>query len=128
MAVKNFGILASVDWNSNNWKEQPTEDDLNHPNFSAVLDDGFTHSSLNFAHEIYPPDDKGYYFGLLPQLWSKMPDKEKARYIEVVFIKALDWGDKQDYIVGFYAFPLFVKCKLPSPVPFRIRGTQLFWV
>ena len=117
MAVKNFGILASMDWNSNDWKEQPTEDDLNHSNFGYVVDHGFTHTSLNFAHEKYPADDKGYYFGLLPQLWSKMPDKEKARYVEIVFIKAQDWGDKQNYIVGFYAFPIFVKCIRPSPIP-----------
>ena len=25
MAKKNFGILASVDWNSNEWKDLPTE-------------------------------------------------------------------------------------------------------
>ena len=117
MAVRNFGILASIDWNSNDWKEQPTEDDLNHSNFGFVVDHGITHTSLNFAHEKYPADDKGYYFGMLPQLWSKMPDKEKARYVEVVFIKAQDWGDKQNYIIGFYAFPIFVKCKRPSPDP-----------
>ena len=117
MAVKNFGILASIDWNSNDWKELPTEDDLNHSNFGHVVDHGITHTSLNFAHEKYPADDKGYYFGLLPQLWSKMPEKEKARYIEIVFIKAQDWGDKQNYIIGFYAFPIFVKCKRPSPIP-----------
>ena len=117
MAVRNFGILASIDWNSNDWKEQPSEDDLNHSNFGFVVDHGITHTSLNFAHEKYPADDKGYYFGMLPQLWSKMPDKEKARYVEVVFIKAQDWGDKQNYIIGFYAFPTFVKCKRPSPIP-----------
>ncbi len=117
MAVKNFGILASIDWNSNKWKEQSTEDDLTHSNFGYVVDHGFTHTSLNFAHEKYPVDEKGYYFGLLPQLWSKMPDKEKARYVEIVFIKAQDWKDKQNYIVGFYAFPIFGKCKRPSPLP-----------
>jgi hypothetical protein len=46
-----------------------------------------------------------------------MPDKEKVRDVEVVFIKAQDWGDTQNYIVGFYAFPIFVKCKRPSPIP-----------
>ena len=117
MAEKNYGILASIDWNSNDWKDQPTEDDLTHSNFGDVVDHGLTHTSLNFAHEEYPADDKGYYFGHLPQLWIKMPDKEKARDVEVVFIKALDWGDNQNYIVGFYAFPTFVKCKRPSPIP-----------
>lgn len=116
MAVKNFGILASIDWNSNDWKEQPSEDDLSNSNFGYDVDHGITPSALNFAHENYPTDEKGYYFGLLPQLWTKMPDKEKARYIEVVFIKAHKWEDKQNYIIGFYAFPTFVKCKRPSPI------------
>ncbi len=117
MVVKNFGILASTDWNSNEWKDQPTEEDLNHSNFGNVVDNGIIHTSLNFAHEIHPVDDKGYYFGLLPQLWAKMPDKEKARNIEVVFIKAQDWNDQENYIIGFYAFPMFQKCKRPSPIP-----------
>jgi len=117
MAVKNFGILTSIDWNSNEWKEQASEEDLNHSNLGNVIDNGFSHSSLNFAHEIYPANDKGYYFGLLPQMWAKMPDKEKVRYVEVVFIKAQDWSDEQNYIVGFYAFPVFEKGKRPSPIP-----------
>ena len=117
MAVKNFGILTSIDWNSNDWKEQATEEDLNHSNLGAVIDNGFSHSSLNFAHEKYPANDKGYYFGQLPQMWAKMPDKEKARHVEVVFIKAQDWSDEQNYIVGFYAFPIFEKSKQPSPIP-----------
>ena len=114
MAVKNFGILTSIDWNSNDWKEQASEEDLNHSILGNVIDNGFSHSSLNFAHEKYPANDKGYYFGLLPQMWAKMPDKEKVRYVEVVFIKAQDWSDEQNYIVGFYAFPVFEKRKQPS--------------
>jgi hypothetical protein len=90
---------------------------LTHSIFGYVVDYGFTYPSLNFAHEKYPVDGKGCYFGLLPQLWSRMPDTEKARYVEVVFLKAQDWKDKQNYIVGFYAFPIFQKCKRPSPLP-----------
>ena len=117
MAVKNFGILTSIDWNSNDWKEQATKDDLNHSILGNDIDNDFSHSSLNFAHEIHPANEKGYYFGLLPQMWAKMPDKEKARFVHVVFIKAQDWSDEQNYIVGFYAFPVFEKSKQPSHIP-----------
>ena len=116
MSVKNFGILASVDWNSNNWQAAPTAEDLSNSNFGYVVENGLTYTSINFAHEIYPPDSKGYYHGLLPQLWSRMPDKEKSRFVEVAFIKSQNWSDKANYIVGFYAFPQFEKCKKPSPL------------
>lgn len=125
MVVKNFGILASIDWNSNDWKDLPTEDDINHSNFGYVGDHGYTHTLLNFGHEQYPVDDKGYYFGLLPQLWSRMPDKEKSRYVEIVFIKAQNWRDKHNYIVGFYAFPLFDKCTRPSPISSFTKDLEL---
>ena len=117
MAAKNFGILTSIDWNSNEWKEQATEEDLNHSILGNVIDNGFSHSSLNFAHEIHPANEKGFYFGMLPQMWAKMPDKEKARYVQVVFIKALNWRDEQSYIIGFYAFPVFEKGRQASPIP-----------
>lgn len=116
MIEKNFGILASVDWNSNNWQAAPTSEDLASSNFGYVVENGITFTSLNFAHDIYPPDSKGFYYGLLPQLWSRMPDKVKSRYVEVVFIKSQNWLDKVNYIVGFYAFPQFEKCKKPSPL------------
>jgi hypothetical protein len=116
MSVKNFGILASIDWNSNEWKAAPTAADLSNSNFGYVVENGLTYTSLNFAHEIYPPDSKGYYFGLLPQLWSRMPDKEKSRFVEVVFIKSQNWSNKANYLVGFYAFPQFEKCRKPSPL------------
>jgi hypothetical protein len=116
MSRKNFGILASIDWNSNNWQAAPTADDLSNSKFGYVVENGLTYTSLNFAHEIYPVDSNGYYYGLLPQLWSRMPDKEKSRYVEVVFIKSQNWVDKVNYIVGFYAFPQFEKCRKPSPL------------
>jgi hypothetical protein len=116
MIEKNFGILASVDWNSNNWQAAPTSEDLASSNFGYVVENGITFTSLNFAHDIYPADSHGYHYGLLPQLWSRMPDKDKSRFVEVVFIKSQNWVDKVNYIVGFYAFPLFEKCKRTSPL------------
>ena len=116
MASKNFGILATIDWNSNEWKDAATSADLSSSNFGYVIENGLTFTSLNFGHNIYPADENGYYWGFLPQLWSGMPDKEKSRFVEIVFIKSQNWNDKQNYVVGFYAFPAFQKTKRPSPL------------
>ena len=113
---KYFGILASVDWNSNNWQELSTKEDLEKSNFGYVVEHGITYTSLNFGHEKYPIDEDGYYSGLLPQLWTKTPDGEKSKLVDVVFIKSKNWEDSQTYIVGFYAFPIFKKGKKPSPI------------
>lgn len=116
IAEKYFGILATVDWNSNQWQAESTEDDLKNSNFGFTKEHGITYTSLNFAHEIYPTDENDYYAGLLPQLWTKTPDKENAKLVKIVFIKAKNWEDKKNYIVGFYAFPIFEKGKKPSPI------------
>jgi hypothetical protein len=113
---KYFGILASVDWNSNKWQEVSTEEDLDKSNFGHVVEHGITYTSLNFGHEKYPIDENGYYSGLLPQLWTKTPDGEKSKLVDVVFIKSKNWEDSQTYIVGFYAFPIFKKGKKSSPI------------
>ena len=115
MIERNFGILASIDWNSRKWRDLPISEDLTTSNYGYVKDHGYTHTSLNFGHEVYPSDEKGYYYGLLPQLWSRMPDATKARYVEVVFMKSQYWKDKQNYIVGLYAFPEFQQCIRKSP-------------
>lgn len=116
MIERNYGILASIDWNSNKWRELPTAEDLKVSHFGYVIEHGLTFTSLNFGHELYPADEKGFYYGLLPQLWSNSPDSERSKYVEVVFIKSQNWRDKQNYIVGLYAFPIFYRCKRPSPL------------
>jgi len=88
MTEKNFGILASIDWNSNKWQDLATEEDLLNSNFGYVVENGLTFTSLNFAHDIYKSDENSFYRGLLPHLWSRMPDKEKSRYVQIVFIKS----------------------------------------
>jgi hypothetical protein len=114
---RNYGILASIDWNSRNWQGMPTEDDLKTSSYGYVMEKHYTHTFLNFAHELYPPDKNGYHYGLLPQLWSKEPDRDKARYVEVVFMKSRNWRDTYNYMVGFYAFPVFGKTIKACPVP-----------
>ncbi len=116
MAPKNFGILASIDWNSNKWRGIPAQEDLDNSNFGYVQEHGITYTCLNFGHELYPQDEKGYYCGLLPQLWSRMPDKDNARYVEVVFIKSFSYKDNCNFIIGVYAFPQFKSGKIKSPL------------
>lgn len=113
---KYFGLLASIDWNSNKWQDLSTQDDLKHSNFGFVKEHNITYTCLNFAHNKYPVNKDGYYQGLLPQLWSKSLDKEKSKFVEIVFIKSHNWHDKQNYIIGLYAFPQFQKGKKPSPI------------
>ncbi|MFN9113502.1 MAG: hypothetical protein ACK5XN_25805 [Bacteroidota bacterium] len=119
-----YGILASIDWNSNRWKELPTEEDLDHSNFKYVVENGITFTAINFGHEIFPADAEGNYWGLIPQMAKTMPDVNKSRYVEVVFLKSNNWRDKQNYIVGIYAFPTFEKSF--QPFPFKKLSTEFF--
>jgi hypothetical protein len=116
MAENNYGILASVDWNSNQWKDLSTPEDLNHSNYGIVTDNGVTYTSLDFAHNEYPTDSEGLYQGFLPQLFTKTPDKEKSRLVQIVFVKSQEPLSKDNFIIGFYAFPVFQKGLKPSPI------------
>ena len=116
MVTNNYGILASLDWNSNNWQQPSTEEDLNHSNFGYAKEHQFSFASLNFGYEQYPADEKGFYLAQLPQLETKPLDYYKAKGIEVVFIKSRNWNDSQNYIVGLYAFPSFDKGSHPAPI------------
>lgn len=105
----NYGILASVDWNSNNWKEYPTKEDLENSNFDYVKQNKNTHTHLNFAHKEVSGKNKDQYEALIPHFWSELPSEEKRKYVNVVFIKSKNYRDSKTYIVGLYAFPKFVR-------------------
>lgn len=107
---KNYGILTSVDWNSKKWQAR-SEEDLPHVDYSFVKETGLTFTSLNFGQDLYPSDEKGYYSGLLPQLYTKTLNKANSKDLIVTFIKSKDWHNGNTYIVGLYAFPLFKKGK-----------------
>ena len=125
MIERNYGILTSIDWNSNNWRDIPTKEDLENANYSYVQEHGYSHTCLNFGHEDYPTDEDGYYYGLLPQMWSRTPDNRRSLYIEVVYIKSQNWKDDQNYIIGLYAFPILDKYKRPSPTSSFPRDFEL---
>ena len=112
----NFGILASIDWNSNKWQESPTDEDLKNSKFGFVEDNNKSYTAINFGHELFPINEDGYYAGLLPQLWTKTPDKEKSKTVKIVFQIANNKFDGETYIVGLYAFPVFEKGNKPSPI------------
>lgn len=112
-----YGILAAVDWNSNNWQGLSTAEDLEKANFNFVKEIDITYTSLNFGHLLFPADNAGYYRGFLPHLFSKSPDADKSRHVAIIFIKSKDWHDGNTYLVGFYAFPIFKKERVVSPIP-----------
>ena len=83
--VKNYGILASLDWNSNKWQDLPTSEDLKNSKFSYVVEHKVSFTALNFAQDLYSPIEGDNYYGLVPHLWSKTLDKEKSKYVKAVF-------------------------------------------
>lgn len=113
MEDNNFGILTSIDWNSNFWKALPTKDDLQNSKFGYVEENSVTHTYLNFGHNEFACDVDGYFFGLLPQLWSKTP---QSKNIRVIFVKSQNWRDKKIYIVGLYLFPILERKLLPPEI------------
>jgi len=116
MEEMNFGILTSIDWNSRNWHDVLTKEDLEHTTYGYVKKNGYSNTAINFGHELFPVDAKGYYHGLLPQLWSRMPDRKKVKSVVIVFMRSYNYRDSQQYIVGFYAYPKFQKSIIPSPL------------
>lgn len=109
MSTSIHGILAAQDWNSNQWQQSSTKEDLENSYFGFDAEEGVNATDLNFGHEVYPADENGFYYGVLPQFNSKAPDRAKVKDVKIVFLKSKNWQDGETYIVGFYALPLFVK-------------------
>ena len=110
------GVLASIDWNSNHWKNLPTNEDIAKSHYDFVVKNGYTYTFLNFAHNLYPTNSNGYYEGCLPSLFTKKIDKKKGKDVKIIFIYSKDWHDNKKYIIGFYAFPDFEKNNKESPI------------
>lgn len=101
---ENHGILVRIDWNENKW-EQPSGNLEQAQNFGFVRENNISHTSFNFAHDIYETEPDGLWYGLIPAFGSKTPDIDKTRNLKVVFI--ISKHDLIDYIVGIYTFPKF---------------------
>lgn len=103
--ITNYGILASISWNSNKWAGEPTSRDLAKSNYDFVKDNAHMHESLNFGHEIFPSEHDGYYIGYTP-MFNKLPDALKSSNVEVVFFTSSDYeNNNQKSIIGIYGFP-----------------------
>lgn len=103
--IENYGILASIAWNSNNWHDDPTAADLKRSKYDFVKENQHTHESINFGHERYPAEADGFYIGYTPML-RRLPDVEKAKNVCAVFFLSSDYQQQnRKCIVGLYGFP-----------------------
>ncbi len=119
---ENHGILVRIDWNENKW-EQPSADLQQAQNFGFVRENNISHTSFNFAHEIYETEPDGLWHGLIPAFGSKTPDIDKTRNLKIVFI--ISKNNLIDYIVGMYAFPIFGNGKRTNKIP---NFTEYDWI
>jgi 5-methylcytosine-specific restriction protein A len=105
--IHNYGILASIAWNSNKWAADPTYEDLKASKYHYVKDHGHMHESLNFGHEIYPVEHDGYYIGYTP-MFNRPPGIENSNNVSIVFFVSSDYkNSNQKAVIGFYGFPIF---------------------
>ena len=111
-----FGILGSVDWNSNQWKGRPTDEDILKSGFAYTIETKVTYTFLNFDIDKYE-DSEMLHSGLVPHIHSRNPVPEKKSAVKIVFIWSKSYHDKQTYIVGYYLFPEIKNHKTPSNFP-----------
>ncbi|MBA9078204.1 HNH endonuclease [Rufibacter quisquiliarum] len=105
--IENYGILASMSWNSNKWAGEPSKEDLNRSKYGYVQDESHAHESLNFGHEIFPPEEDGYYIGYTPML-RKAPAPDKSGSVKIIFLCSSDYkNSNRKLILGFYGNPEF---------------------
>lgn len=107
--IINYGILASISWNSNNWANHPSDEDLKTSKYDYVKDNAHMHESLNFGHTIFPTENNGYYIGYTP-MFNRPPAVINSRNVQIVFFSSSDYrNSNRKTIIGFYGFPVFGK-------------------
>lgn len=105
--ISNYGILASISWNSNDWADHPTDEDLKRSKYEYVKDNVRMHESLNFGHDRYPVEKEGFYIGYTP-MFNRPPDIKNSNDVHIVFFLSTDYhNSNQRSIVGFYGEPVF---------------------
>jgi hypothetical protein len=105
MAIRkdeNHAIIVRIDWNEYKWV-QPSSDLSYANNFGFVRDNNISHTSFNFAHELYETEPDGKWYGLIPAFGSKTPDADKIRNLKFVIL--ISNYNKKDFIVGLFASP-----------------------
>ncbi|MXO33732.1 hypothetical protein GFU95_01720 [Apibacter sp. B3889] len=78
-----LGILANISWNSNQWSDNPTDEDILKSNFGYVIKKRFMNESLNFGHEKFKAEKDGYYIGYAPSFLDKL-----KKNVQIVFLQA----------------------------------------
>jgi hypothetical protein len=116
MSTSINGILAAQDWNSYQWSQGSSKEDLENTSFGFAGNDTINATDLNFGHEQYSTDEQGFYLGVLPQFNTKAPDRAKVKDVKIVFLKSRNWQDGETYLVGFYANPSFIKGLRPIAI------------
>jgi len=105
--ISNYGILASISWNSNKWTDNPTAEDVKASKYNFVKDNAHMHESLNFGHGALPVEDEGYFIGYIP-MFNRPPAYENSKNVNIVFFISSDYKNaNRKSIIGFYGFPLF---------------------
>ena len=107
--IENFGIITSISWNSNEWKDDPTEMDLKKSNYDFVKENAHAHEALNFGHEIYPAESDGTYIAYTP-IFNRLPSVENSKNVHIVFFISTDYSNNnKKMIVGCYGYPTIDK-------------------
>lgn len=98
-----LGILANISWNSNQWSNNPTDEDILKSNFGYVIKKRFMNESLNFGHEKFKAEKDGYYIGYAPSFLDKL-----KKNVQIVFFASRDYKDSNlKKIIGLYVYPLY---------------------
>lgn len=105
--ILNYGILASISWNSNYWADNPSKEDLKASKYDYVKNKGHMHESLNFGHDKFPSEKDGYYIGYTP-MFSRPPTLTNSSNVQIVFFTSSDYkNSNRKTLIGFYGFPIF---------------------
>lgn len=110
----NFGILTSIDWNSNNWQDVPTEEDLSNSSFGFAIQNDVTYTFMNFGFDTQSVGDN-LHSALCPHIYSRLPDPKKRDSVKIVFMKSKNYHDNKTYLIGYYSFPKIHQHEKPSP-------------
>lgn len=103
--INNFGILTSISWNSNDWKDKPTKNDLKYSKYDFVIENSHAHEALNFGHKQYPTEDNGRYIAYTPK-FNRLPSVKNSQNVNIVFFLSTDYfDDNKQKIIGLYGFP-----------------------
>jgi hypothetical protein len=109
-----FGILSSIDWNSNNWKDIPTDEDLLNSSFNYTIENEVTYTFMNFGFDSQSGGNN-LHSALCPHIYSRLPDPEKRDSVKIVFMKSKNYHDNRTYLIGYYSFPKIYHHEKPSP-------------